>query len=49
MPTPKNCLHCQYQYCCNSAMYTKGCNYFPPESKEKQIHPLKKIFGKFFK
>ena len=50
MGIPKNCSSCDSRNLCNAAMYSKGCHYFPPESKvEKKTHPLKKFFGKFFK
>ncbi len=49
MPTPKNCMSCQYQYRCNTAMYSKGCGYYPPKSEVKETNPLKRFFGKFFR
>ena len=48
MSIPKNCMHCKKQFQCNFAMYTQGCTYYPPK-QEKEVHPLKKFFGKFFK
>ena len=49
MPTPKNCLECKYQFRCNTAMYTKGCGFYPPSArKEEKINPIMKFFGKFF-
>ena len=50
MPTPKNCLECKCQFHCNTAMFSKGCGFYPPSAKEvKKSNPFKKFFGKFFK
>ena len=51
MGIPKNCSHCTSSRFCNSAMYSKGCHYFPPNSEKKKnnANPLMKFFGKFFK
>lgn len=47
MSIPKDCMSCKNQNHCNSAMYCKGCHYFPPEVKKER--PFKQFFGKFFK
>ena len=47
MKAPTCCLNCCFFNNCNSAMYTKGCRFFPP--KEKKISPLFKLIGKLFK
>ena len=33
---PKCCTDCDSRYHCNSAMYTDGCLYFPPQVEKRQ-------------
>ena len=50
MSTPKDCMSCEFQYRCNSAMYSKGCGFYPPKKKnEKKTSIIAKFFGKFSK
>lgn len=50
MSTPKDCMSCEFQYRCNSAMYSKGCGFYPPKKKnEKKTSIITKFFGKFSK
>ena len=50
MSTPKDCMSCEFQYRCNSAMYSKGCGFYPPKKKnEKKTSIVAKFFGKFSK
>ena len=50
MATPKDCMSCEYQYRCNSAMYSKGCGFYPPKKKsDKKTSIIAKFFGKFSK
>ena len=50
MAIPKDCAHCEYQYRCNSAMYSKGCGFYPPKrNNETKSSIIAKLFGKFSK
>jgi hypothetical protein len=50
MSTPKDCMSCEFQYRCNSAMYSKGCGFYPPKKKnEKKTSIIAQFFGKFSK
>ena len=50
MGRPVDCTRCHLFESCAAAMYTEGCQYYPPNiQEEKKPSLFKKFFGKFFK
>lgn len=45
---PRDCTVCEYENCCNSAMYLEGCRFYPPMRKislrKSIITSLKELF-----
>lgn len=45
----RNCTVCPYERCCDSAMYMKGCQFYPPVERHSFMDSIKLFLGKLFK
>lgn len=49
MSYPHCCLDCEFEGCCNTAMYMDGCRFFPPMNMPLALKErVRNFFSKFF-